>query len=114
MRVDARQLAVGLAVAATLSLGLACERGDGERSFECPSLEQVAHLSHVHYENVDCDTATRAAESNLSAAYYRKACEQLSPIEGLPDAVDDAYVSACEPGTDQQGGSVLQIELCCR
>ena len=92
---------------------MACEGGGGDRSFECASLERVAHLAHVHYEGADCDSATQSAESHLSAAYYRKACEQLTPSEGVPDSVSDAYVSACAPGNEQQGGAILQIEICC-
>ena len=113
MRAEARRLAAGGVAAALLSLGLACEEGEGERSFECPSVERAARIAHVHYEGVRCDSAIRSAESHLSAAYYRKACEQRSPSEGLPDAVSDAYVSTCVPGNDEQGGSILQIEICC-
>ena len=96
-----------------LCLGLACDEGEADRSFECASLERVAHIAHAHYEGVDCETAIRSAESRLSAAYYRKACEQRSPAQGVPDAVSDAYVSACAPGNEEQGGSILQIEVCC-
>ena len=113
MRAEASRLAAGGAAAAVFCLGLACEADVGARAFECASLERVAHLAHVHYEEVECDSATQSAESHLSAAYYRKACEQLTPIGGLPNAVTDAYVSACAPGNSEQGGSILQIEICC-
>jgi hypothetical protein len=91
---------------------MACE-GSEPRGFECSNPAQVQELRGVHYEDADCDAATRIAESRLTTAYYRKACEQRSPSEGVPANVSDAYVSRCEPATGDVGGSILLIQLCC-
>ena len=82
-------------------------------AFECASSAQVTHVADVHYEGVDCDVAIENAESRLSTAYYRKACEQLAPRKGVPPQVEDAYVSACRPTDEPEAGSMLDIDLCC-
>lgn len=101
-----------LGAAVALCLGMACE-GEAPRSFECSSPDRVQELAGVHYENTDCEAAIRSAETRLTAAFYRKACQQLAPSAGLPDAVGDAYVASCIPATGDAGGSILQIQLCC-
>lgn len=92
------------------TLGLSCEQ---PRSFECAAPEQVTRVAGVHYEGLACEAAIASAEGRLTAAYYRKACEQLAPRSGLPGSVDDAYVTACRPAGEQAGGSLLDIDLCC-
>lgn len=94
------------------SLGMACEGADS-RSFECADPAKIQELSGIHYEGVGCDEAIRSAESRLTTAYYRKACEQLAPREGVPATVKDAYVSRCDAAADDAGGSVLDIRVCC-
>ena len=77
---------------------------------------RVATLEKVHYEDASCEDAIRSAESSLHAAYFRKACEQLAPLKGLPGPATDAQVAACEE-TGPDGvwgpGALLQIEVCC-
>jgi hypothetical protein len=117
VRVDRRGVLASVAgtlcasVLLSLSLGLACGPGGPERSFECPAPERVTRVEDVHYEGVDCDEAIASAESRLTTAYYRKACEQLAPRAGLPARVDDAYVESCRDA--DEGGSTLTVELCC-
>jgi hypothetical protein len=97
----------------------ACEGGFGERggrAFECPSAQRVTQLSDVHYPDEGCDSAISKVEMHLTAAYFRKACQQLAPSAPLPRRVRDAYVSSCEPASERDGferGSVVQIDLCC-
>ncbi len=99
--------------------GAACEGGFGERggrAFECPSAERVTQLRDIHYPDESCDGAISKAEMHLTAAYFRKACQQLAPSAPLPRRVRDAYVSSCEPASERDGferGAVLQIDLCC-
>lgn len=114
MRADGGRLAGGV-VAAALALGLACERGQeaAGRSLVCPSPERVTRLRDVHYQGVGCADAVASAESTLTAGYFRKACEQLAPREGLPARVSDAFVSRCEADPEPGTGSILQIEVCC-
>jgi hypothetical protein len=103
-------LALCLALFLGLSLGLACEPG---RSFSCLDPTRIVELEDIHYEGVDCPAAIAVAESRLTTAYYRKACEQLAPGAGLPERVDDAHVAACRPAAEEAGGSLLGIQLCC-
>ncbi len=93
-------------------LGLACER-EAPRSLECPTPEQVTRVDGVQYEGFDCDAAIARAESRLTTAYYRKACEQLAPSAGLPPTALDAFVSRCRPADPIEGGAVLDLEICC-
>ena len=101
------------AVPLALCLGLACDRPAAVRSLDCPSSDRVTRIADVHYEGADCESAVASAESHLAAAYYRKACEQLAPREGVPARVSDAYVTRCAPAAAAQGGSILDIEVCC-
>ena len=111
-------LSVAIAVFAC-GLGAACEGGFGERrarAFECPSSERVTHLRDIHYPEESCDGAIAHAETHLTGGYFRKACQQLAPAEGLPAKVSDVYVSACEAASELdgfEGGSVVQIDVCC-
>lgn len=111
MRAEGLQLALAIPVLA--GLVLACESGPEEHALDCPSHDRVVRLDDVHYEGLDCDAAIASAESHLSAAYYRKACEQLDPSAGVPARVSDAWVSGCTPRDDEAGGATLQIVLCC-
>jgi hypothetical protein len=97
-----------LSLLALLGLGMACEE---PRSFECANPDQVQEIDGVHYEDLDCDAAIQTAEARLTTAYYRKACEQLAPSEGVPDRVTDAHVAHCQPA--EEGGSIVDILLCC-
>jgi len=110
--VRADRLAVVAGLVALAGLGMVCER-EAPRSFECADPARVQELAGVHYEDVDCDAAIRSAESRLTAAYYRKACEQLAPDAGVPPRVSDAHVARCEPASSDQGGSLLYIQVCC-
>lgn len=101
-----------LLLATVLCLESACERA-APRAFECGSPDRVAELADVHYEDVDCEAATRSAEARLTAAFYRKACQQRAPSAGLPERVSDAFVTSCTPDSGEAGGSLLQIRLCC-
>ena len=107
----ARSAAVALAIVGALCLGLACGPSGPERSLECAAMTQVTRVEDVHYEGVACDSAIAGAESRLTTAYYRKACEQLAPRDGVPPRVLDAYVVRCSPA--DEGGSMLTIDLCC-
>ncbi len=97
----------------------ACEGGFGERgdrAFECSSAARVTHLRDVHYPEESCDGAIAKAELHLTAAYFRKACQQLAPAAPLPRRVRDAYVSSCEPASEREGferGAVIQVDICC-
>jgi hypothetical protein len=99
--------------------GTACEGGFGERggrAFECSSAARVTHLRDVHYPGESCDEAIAKAELHLTAAYFRKACQQLAPSAPLPRRVRDAYVSFCEPASEREGferGAVIQVDICC-
>ncbi len=99
-------------LAAALCLGMACER-EAPRDLECGSPDHVKELAGVHYQDADCEAAIQSAETRLSAAFYRKACQQLAPSAGLPERVSDAHVTSCIPAIGDAGGSILQIQLCC-
>ena len=101
-----------LGVVMFVCLGMACEDSE-PRSLQCPHPDQVQELAGVHYEDVGCEDAIRSAEARLTTAYYRKACEQLTPSQGVATQVVDAYVFRCEPATGDTGGSILQIQICC-
>ncbi len=108
-----RRLRFGAAAASLLLCGgVACEK-EPVRSFDCPRSEQVTHLEGVHYEGLACDDAIARAEARPTAAYYRKACEQLAPRKGVPPRVEDAYVASCRPAAGEDGGSLLDIDVCC-
>jgi hypothetical protein len=102
----------------SLVLLVACEGGLGERApgvLDCASPTQVARLRNIHYPEDECAAARGKAEAHVTAAYYRKSCQQLAPAAGLPAKVSDVLVSGCEPasGHGLESGSVLQIEICC-
>lgn len=76
----------------------------------------MTQLRDVHYPEESCDDAIAQAERHLTAAYFRKACQQLAPADGLPGKVSDVYVSACQASSEREGfegGAVVQIDVCC-
>jgi hypothetical protein len=104
------------ALALVLAAMSACTAPDEPRTLVCADPAKVVSLRDTHFPDESCRSATKLAETRLTMAFYRKACQQLAPSAGLPSRVAAAAVTSCEPAThreDHEGGVVAQIEICC-
>jgi hypothetical protein len=117
-----RAVFAALAVVQVLFVLSACtapeepEEPEAPRELSCASPEKVVALLDTHFPDGSCATATTFAETRLTTAFYRKACQQLAPSAGLPGRVEAAVVTHCESATERDGydgGVVAQIEICC-
>jgi hypothetical protein len=114
--VAGRRLCDAAIVALVVGTLSACTAPEEPRTFACEDSAKVVPLRDTHFPDESCETATKLAETRLTMAFYRKACQQLAPSAGLPGRVRAASVTSCESATKRDGydgGVVAQIEICC-
>jgi hypothetical protein len=73
-------------------------------------------MESVHYPEDGCRAAVGKAEGRLTSGHYRRACEQMAPVAGLPTKVVEVRVTACSEAAaldGYEGGSVVWLDICC-
>jgi hypothetical protein len=80
---------------------------------DCAPWNTRALANHLHYPNgTGCQEIVPRAESSLSMAHFRKACEAAVPRSTRPTRVLAAGVVECRTGGATRG-VVVDVELCC-